>query len=83
MISSHFPFFHHSENSVHAKLAGCEIPVVFKPQEGPVHLCGKGELESLYRPASDRKGGEGKEEKRKATSNQSPFKETNHAKPNH
>ena len=57
MKTGTFPFFHHSENSVHAKLAGREIPVKSKPLEGPVHLSGKGALESLCRPANDKQGG--------------------------
>lgn len=82
MNSTAILFFRDFVNFVRAILAGCEIPVVFKPLEGPVHLSGKGGLESLCRPASDSRGGRVKRKKLKATSNHLPFKETNHAKPN-
>lgn len=84
MTSSTFPFFRHSEISLHAILPGCEIPVKSKPPGGPVHLCGKEALESLYRPARDKQGGEGKEEL-EASNQQSVIKrvskENSHARP--
>lgn len=63
MKTGTFPFFHYPENSLRASLRGCEIPVKSKPLGGPVRLCGKEALESLYRPARDKQGGEGKEER--------------------
>ena len=56
MTEGAFPFFRHSVKIVHARSGGCEIPVILKPQEGPVQLCGKRVLENLYCPDEERQG---------------------------